>query len=71
VIVGGKRIMRCRPYFVDWQLAFTLWFQPDIIDADVARQCLHDAGEQTSLGDYRPRYGRFAITQWKVNGNGR
>jgi hypothetical protein len=65
------RVMRCRPIFREWRVSFTLTYQPDIIDPDEVRQSLHDAGEQACLGDYRPRYGKFAISQWKVNSNGR
>ena len=59
--VGTARIMRTRPVFRNWSISVKLCYNPDVIDERTIRQALEIAGERVGLGDYRPRFGRFAV----------
>jgi len=62
VRVGQARVVRCRPIFHEWSLAFTIQYRPDAINRKDIEKALMDAGAVVGLGDYRPRYGLFAVT---------
>lgn len=68
--VTGGRILRHRPMFDDWQLAFTLILDTDLIGEKLMRQIVDDAGKRIGLGDYRPSckgpFGRYVVTKWAV-----
>jgi len=55
------RTMRARPIFYEWALDFELNYRPDVLDRDDVIRFLVDAGQHKGLGDYRPRYGQFAV----------
>jgi hypothetical protein len=59
VSVSGKKIMRCRPVFLQWSLAFTLTFMEDVIDRHDLIRAIEEAGRRIGIGTYRPRFGRF------------
>lgn len=58
-------MMRCRPIFRAWRLAFALVYFPDVIDPSYIREALDDAGRRIGLGDYHMRFGKFTVTQWR------
>lgn len=60
VKVGASRVSRCRPFFADWKVSFTVIFDPEYLDPDKMDFCIENAGARVGLGDYRPRYGRFS-----------
>jgi len=60
------RKMCYRPRIEDWSLDFTLEVNDDRIDSDVVKQILETAGMQIGIGAYRPRFGRFEVTSFKV-----
>lgn len=63
----AARVMRCRPIFRNWSVKFTLNVIPGIIkDADTVQSYLKDAGLFCGIGDYRPKFGRFEVTGFKV-----
>jgi len=67
VIVNRARVVRIRPAFkAGWELEFTV----EIIDEQIAPELVHDvlalAGKTVGIGDYRPRFGRFAVTRFEV-----
>lgn len=61
VNVSGRKVMRCRPIFLEWSAEFDIAYMEDVIDrADLIRT-LEDAGRRVGIGTYRPRFGRFAV----------
>lgn len=62
---GGGKTMRCRPWFDQWGLEFTLTVDPAIISLDNLKQCVERAGAYHGFGDGRSEgHGRFEITEW-------
>jgi hypothetical protein len=61
VVVDRKRIMRTRPIFRDWSAEFIVKYIPSQLNAMDVLGFLKTAGEQTGIGDWRPRFGRFAV----------
>jgi hypothetical protein len=64
---GGSTVMRCRPLIPSgWKATFELWcaapleFTPELL-----LEILQVAGQFKGIGDYRPKYGRFAVTEFK------
>ncbi len=62
VNVGGKKVMRARPQFLEWGCEFDVGFMDDMIDAADLRRIVEHAGRVIGLGTYRPRFGRFEVT---------
>ena len=58
------RIMRHRPRFDEWELEFQIIDNDSQIPVDVIRAILEHSGNHEGIGDYRPKYGRFAITKF-------
>jgi hypothetical protein len=65
VRVNGKsRIMRTRPVFPSWALSFTLEVDTSVVKSlDYIAEALKVGGMYVGLGDWRPRYGRFAVKE--------
>jgi hypothetical protein len=61
VKVGGRMTMRTRVMFPRWSASVTLEFLPSMIDGDVLCDLMTIAGDRIGVGDFRPRYGRFAV----------
>ena len=61
VPVKQSAVIRCRPIFVPWALAFTVHFLPDVLSEDRVIQLLNVGGRIIGLGDYTPKYGRFEV----------
>jgi hypothetical protein len=63
VKLSTARLMRYRPIFRKWSLVCEVAYNPEAMDrADILR-CLRDAGEYCGIGDYRPKFGRFAVEE--------
>lgn len=58
--VGGRKVMRTRPVFSDWEAELPVEVDMTIFDLHSLRKCWKDAGTYVGLGDMRPIYGRFA-----------
>lgn len=59
---SSGKIMRVRPFFGDWGLKMTVYYDDRIVASeDALIQWIDTAGRLIGLGDYRPRYGRFEI----------
>ena len=56
------RIMRTRPMFREWRADCQAIIDPNVIDLAQLEQIVDTAGMLVGLGDWRPRYGRFAAT---------
>ena len=64
VVIQKSRVMRYRPKLTKWRLEFTLEIQdPDIADS-VVKDIMEYAGRRVGIGDYRPRFGRFMVTEF-------
>lgn len=68
VIVQRSAVARSRLMIAaGWQLEFTIQVLDDQVRLDVVREILDEAGRAVGIGDYRPRYGRFAVTGFEQN----
>lgn len=63
--VMKARVMRVRPRFNEWALAFALRVADDLISPDHIKEAIEIAGAYKGLLDFRPRFGRFKLTKWK------
>lgn len=61
VRVSMAKLMRCRPRFSDWSAICTLAFNPEQINMNEVLQIVRNAGALVGVGDFRPRFGRFAV----------
>lgn len=64
---GGTRVKRRMPRLVDWTAEATIYVMDEIIDEDVLRRALDDAGKFVGVGRFRPQvggfYGRFIVEE--------
>lgn len=65
VNVGGKKVMRARPQFLNWSCEFDVSYMDDMIDAQDLRRIVEHAGRVIGVGTYRPRFGRFDVASVK------
>lgn len=65
VKVGTAKITRCRPIFKNWSCTFSVAYDENSIQHSEIDQCVTSAGLMVGLGDYRPRFGRFEISNKK------
>lgn len=66
VVVGGARVMRCRPIFrAPWSVEFALLFDPEVITREQLIAAAEAGGRLIGLGDFRPAnggpFGRFTV----------
>lgn len=61
VSVMGKKVMRCRPIFLNWATEFDIEYMEDVLDRDDLIRIIEEAGRRIGVGTYRPRFGRFAV----------
>lgn len=59
--VQQNRVMRTRPMFREWIVEAEGVLDTSIMDLPVLASIAETAGSMIGLGDYRPRYGRFAV----------
>lgn len=64
------RIMRHRPRWNSWKLAFSLEIDTDMLSPDDAQMLLTEGGSAYGVGDFRPEkcgpFGRFMVESWKI-----
>ena len=60
---SAGRVMRVRPRFENWSLECEFFIDPTEIDERDLIDYTEYAGNFIGLGDYRKRYGKFAVTQ--------
>jgi len=65
VVIQRNRIVKARPKFNNWELSFTINFNPDRLKKEVLKQMLEEAGLSVGIGDYRPKFGRFELILFK------
>jgi hypothetical protein len=61
-----SKIIRTRPRFNRWSLAFTIEVNTDMLAQDDLITALDQAGTRAGIGDYRIRYGKFLATLKQV-----
>jgi hypothetical protein len=61
--VGTSKVMRTRPRFDNWSAQLEIKFLPSMLNAKSVRGFLVAAGEQIGIGDWRPRFGRFSVSE--------
>lgn len=68
VMVQRNGITRTRPAMKDgWTCMIELMVNlPEYVPPVLLRQVLDDAGRLVGVGDFRPTYGRFAVSNWSV-----
>lgn len=64
--VGQVRVTRCRPVFRQWAVDAEGVLDTNVLDFSELEQIAETAGSLIGLGDWRPRYGRFAATVEKI-----
>jgi hypothetical protein len=67
VVVNRGRIPRIRPAFKPgWELEFVINVLDDELPATMLQDILVLAGKTVGVGDYRPKFGRFAVVKFEV-----
>lgn len=61
VVVSRARVLRTRPIFPKWSLAFSVMLNTEVMDVADLERSLQNAGVLVGLGDYRPKFGRFLV----------
>lgn len=62
VKVATARVIRVRPMIpTGWFLTFSVEYDENIVDQDALCRAIRDAGALVGLGDWRPKFGRFAV----------
>ena len=59
------RIVRKRPRLNKWELSFEIQIINHEMPVEVVKSALDEAGNEGGIGDYRPRFGRFIVTEFK------
>ena len=65
VVIMRARIVRARPLFKKWKLSFEIEYDNDVMSKSKLKEILDYAGSRVGLGDYRPLFGRFIVTEFK------
>ena len=66
VVVRGSRILRQRPMMKDgWELSFTINILEEQLPVEAVKKILEYAGRCVGIGDFRPRFGRFEVEEFK------
>lgn len=68
VMVQRNGITRTRPAMKEgWKATVDLMVNlPEYVAPILLRQVLDDAGRLIGVGDFRPTYGRFAVSNWSI-----
>lgn len=69
LVVGMARIMRTRPIFHEWRVAFGIYLDPEILPESDLRMILDTAGYEYGLCELRPgratgNYGKFKVSKF-------
>lgn len=60
VQVSQRRFMRTRPRFPEWSAEIVVEYLPTVLNEEAVCEMVRIAGDLVGLGDWRPRFGRFA-----------
>lgn len=64
---GALVIIRRPAFKAGRALKFKMLVADDVIEADQIKIAIETAGMLCGVGSWRPKYGRFQLTQWKVS----
>lgn len=65
VKVQRQGIVRYRARFNSWEVKFIILFDEERINITTLKQILIEAGISHGIGDYRPKFGRFEVINFK------
>jgi hypothetical protein len=61
------RIPVARPRWDNWTIEFTLRiFDETLLNGETLKELLTTAGKTKGIGTYRPKFGRFEVTQFEI-----
>lgn len=63
VNVQRARIARTRPIFEDWSATVKVTYEDQQVNVGQLNDWFVIAGDQIGIGDWRPRFGRFTVTE--------
>jgi len=66
VVIQRARVMSWRPKFKEWNCSFTIEITDGFINPTTLKEILSTAGKYKGVGDFRPEYGRFEVTSFKI-----
>lgn len=67
VVVQRARVVRIRPAFkAGWELAFEINVIDDELPLEILSDVLSLSGKTVGIGDFRPKFGRFMVTQFDL-----
>ncbi len=70
VVIQRARVARWRPRFNDWKLTFNINILDDEnLQISLLKDILDRAGKYHGIGDNRPRFGRFIVTNFQEIGD--
>ena len=58
----GSRLPRCRPFFREWSLTYTISYNTEILDREKVEDIIRKTPE-IGLLEWAPRFGRFEIVK--------
>lgn len=61
VRVQKGRVIRTRPRFSEWRAEVEVEYLPSLVSQAAIEELVVATGELVGVGDWRPRYGRFAV----------
>ncbi len=64
-VVGMARVVRTRARFRAWSVTFDISLIPGEVNPVDIEAAIEDAGKYCGLCDYRPKFGRFALKEFK------
>jgi hypothetical protein len=59
--IGTSKIMRTRPRIDDWSATIEVAYIPELVTKRDVQDALVRSGSIVGIGDWRPRFGRFAV----------
>lgn len=68
VVIQRNAVTRARPaMFTGWKIAVTLTVTlSEYIPSNTLNELVQMAGKLVGIGDFRPSYGRFLVTNFKI-----
>ena len=64
VRIKNSRVIRTRPLIPrGWKSDLTVKYDPAVIEPEQIVTALETAGREIGIGDWRPKYGRFTVSQ--------
>ncbi len=61
--IQRSKVLRCRPIFNEWNCQVELWYEETRFDKQEIIDIVNYAGRYIGICDYRPKYGRFKVTE--------